>query len=119
MSNLNDMTKTELLNIPYRKKGDEKTKCISFVLIPTRKLHDSGYRFFDYVACDEDRPICKIHGGDNLQLKGDQWQMDCLKKSGYFRVFNWKVNNAKNIKIIIGHSLSTMEIWVESDAADE
>lgn len=111
--NLNDMTKTELINIPYRESWDVKVKCTSFVLIPTRKLHDSGYRFFDYVACNGDKPICKIHGGDLLRLKGDQWQMDCLKKSGYLRMFNWGVDLSENIKIIIGHFLSTIEIWVE------
>ena len=120
-----EMSRKEFESMPYR-KWDEETKCRSLVLLPLRSLHESGYRNIDLICIDkDDAPICKVGSGDVIHIEGigglgygwlekyntcpkmvkpHAFNIDCLPKSGLFRLFGPKV-------IIVGNSLSSLEIY--------
>lgn len=81
----------------------------SLVILPTRRMHDSGYRAMYFVACKGNNPIVKLSGGsDVIHINGIggfgykwseryvgcpsaippvAWSIDCLKVSGLLRLF--------------------------------
>ena len=126
--NINDMSRKELMdNIPY-KKWEEEIICTDIIIVPIQKKHESGFRIMDYIACQNNKTICKLSGcSDILNLDGiggygnDKlkkstyitnrlpipWTIDCLNKSGLLRIF------IPNYKLFIptGPSVSNMEIY--------
>lgn len=95
---INAMKLKEFYKVPYRECFDSKIECNSLVILPTKKLHDSGYRCMDFVAVDKhDYPNCRCSGcSDVLRLYNDflypypkleKLSIDCLLKSGLLRVF--------------------------------
>lgn len=72
-----------------------------FVLIPTRKYHDSGFRIMDIVIVKDDKPIGRYADTtDSFQLYCHnnhpyKWCMDCLPKSGFIRV--WAASHTSKI----------------------
>jgi hypothetical protein len=112
MKPITEMTKQEFAELPHKKWNEDVGKFDALVIIPgkSRDLHDSGYRNIIYVFCKNNYPICKSSGGsDVLHINGiggyggykinlDQvlktrlapvidWNIDCLPKSGYLRLF--------------------------------
>lgn len=90
-------------------------------------VHDSGYRCMDFVACDGDKPICRLSGySDVIHLDGigrygmnwldeygtvprlippSGWSMDCLIESGLMRL--WPSSG----KMICGAGMSSFEVY--------
>lgn len=82
----------------------------SLVILPQRRMHDSGYRRMSFVACKGDTPIVKLGGGsDVIHIDGIggfgykwnerfgvcpqtvppvSWSIDCLKTSRLMRLFS-------------------------------
>ena len=107
-----EMTKEDFEKVPGRERFDSDVGTFnSLVIIPTDKMHDSGYLRMDFVAVDdEDEPIALLSGcSDVLHIDGiggygrdyryagiipfsspipiRAWSIDCLPKSGYLRLF--------------------------------
>ena len=123
---IHEMTIKEFFNLP-RRKWDEKIICDSIIILPTRKKHDSGYLCIDFVAVNDDEPMCLLSGySDILRLDGKEgygykwaeknqgippvlvppsgWSIDCLP-NGLLRV--WPSSR----KIICMPALSSFEIY--------
>ena len=109
---INKMTIKEFKTLKFINTQFEKPKNIFFtgvVLLPMdgRRLHDSGYRNIDFIACQGNEPIGKLSGcSDVLHINGIgacirykktvngcavdynvSWSIDCLPTSGLFRLF--------------------------------
>lgn len=74
----------------------------SLVILPTRQIHDSGFRVMHFAVIVDNKPICKLAGcsdvmklggtggwnGDNpSEARAMGWSIDCLKISGLLRLF--------------------------------
>jgi hypothetical protein len=119
------MTKKEFESLPVRKWGEEISLCDSLVILPTNHKHDSGYMTMDFVACNENRPICRLSGCSDVlhidgiggygereegkffpdMIKPRAWSIDCLPKSKLLRLFS------AHGKIRCGLALSSFEIY--------
>ena len=134
--NIKDMTKEDFDKVPsYMDVGfDYKSaKLNSIVIIPTNKIHESGYLCMDYVAVGKDmEPICRFDGySDVLAIDGiggygkhyeamsfpgypkcliecKGWSIDCLPKSGYLRLFARQMLTRDDPYV-----LSTFEIYAD------
>ncbi len=101
-----EMTKTEFNQVKNREYFDTDIgEFDSLVLIPKRGSHDSGFRLMNFVAVKNNIPVCRLSGcSDVLHIDGicgvgkwrrtiprqvspKGWSIDCLKKSGLFRLF--------------------------------
>lgn len=111
----NYMTVEDFMKVPYWRDvidGDDLRgfEFDSLVIIPTNDIHESGFRCMDFVALDNHgEPICRLSGvSDVLKLDGiggygiwspyikpypprmiepKSWSIDCLKESGFLRIF--------------------------------
>lgn len=110
-----EMTRKDFEKIPHRKFG-EQIKCDSIVLLPLRSHHSSGFRNIDFIAVDDKgKPICSCSGcSDVIHFNDEFWtisnsgcKIDCLGKSGLFRIFP----TDPSMKIIIGIACSDALIW--------
>jgi hypothetical protein len=125
-ANITTMTLAEFRLIPQRERFDEKITCDSLVILPTPRMHDSGYRCIQVVAVEQTHPLCSVAGGSDVicldgigglgrntsreitlfsQAISGGWQIDCLPKSGLFRLC------VSGRKIRIGMALSSLEIY--------
>ncbi len=127
---IDDMTRKDFEAVPWRKDWCSPIKCHSMVILPSRKIHDSGYRCMDFVAIDKNGiPICRLSGcSDVIHIEGiggygykwmerygtcpqqipcAAWSIDCLPKSGLLRI--WP--NSENNGMICGESLSSFSIY--------
>lgn len=75
----------------------------SLVILPTRRLHDSGYRIMHFAVIVNNKPVCKMMGcSDVMKIGGTAgyngkatfsqivpvgWSIDCLATSGLLRLF--------------------------------
>jgi hypothetical protein len=107
--NIANMTRKDFEKVPYRTSFNQDVGDFdSLIILSTRKKHDSGYRCIDFIACVEDKPICRLSGcSDVLHINGIggygykwiekgigipskvdvvPWSIDCLPKSGLFRI---------------------------------
>lgn len=127
MNDLNAMTRKQFEALPEREAWDEETpdvRCI--VVLPTRRLHDSGYRALDFVLVSPDKMV-RIGGcSDVIHVDGiggygprdekrrllpnlvppSGWSVDCLK-CGLLRFF------CNSGRITAGVALSSFEIWAQ------
>ncbi len=112
MTDINEMTKKELMSIRYREQSEDIGRFGSLIIIPMTgkdKLHDSGYRAMDFIAVKDNEPLCRLSGvsdvihiggiggfGHNWMEKYQgcpanvppiSWSIDCLAKSGLLRLF--------------------------------
>ena len=117
----NNMTRKELEAVRV-KAWDEDIKFHSFVLLPTKRLHDSGYGIFSAVLIDEDdNPICRtsschdvVHlngiGGLNFcrrnETKSCSWSIDLLPTSKLFRLWDSSAGGLTS-----GLDLSSLEVF--------
>jgi len=124
--NINKMTKKEFESFPVR-KWNEDIKFNSIVILPSRRLHDSGYRLMDFVAIRAGKVICRLSGCSdvihvdgiggfgynwNEKYKGcptlvppSGWNIDCLPRSGLLHI--WPRSNS----MTVGDALSSFEIF--------
>ena len=124
--NVQDMTREDFEKIPRRKNSFAPVKPFnSLVIIPTDEEHDSGYMCMDFVAVDQNnQPIERLSGcSDVLNINGIGgygnwratecipimippigWSIDCLKGSGYLRLFCGQI-------LTCGNSLSNFEVY--------
>lgn len=126
---LSDWTRKELLELPRRKWNENIGEFNSLIIIPTRRIHDSGYRCMDFVSVLNGEPTYLLSGcSDVIHIEGigglahnwiqkggvhelvtpTDWSIDCLKKSGLLHIFCHK-------KIIAGEALSSFEIFSIKD----
>jgi len=122
MKSINEMTRKEFEKLPYNDDWrNEKLKNIrGLVIIPTRRMHDSGYRIIEVIAYGENLEPIKVGGcsdvlnfdgiggrGKNYETGAEDhggWNMDCLGKSGLFHI--WCEG-----PIEIGHALSNFQFY--------
>ena len=125
--NVENMSRTDFFKLPARARfNSDEGLFSSIVLLPTLRKHNSGYRALDFVGCRGNEPFCRLSGcSDVLDLEGiggfgfkwhkkygkcpdmipvSGWAIDCLFKSGLFRIW-------PNKKIKVGAALSTFEIF--------
>ena len=122
------MTRKEFEVLPYRDK-DRPIVFDSLVILPGRAkdLHNSGYRYMDFVAVIRNCPLCRLSGhSDALHIDGigswrrvqdtpPNWTIDCLPKSGLLRIWPGPY------KMTCGPALSNFEIYctTEKDNCNE
>lgn len=120
MSKLSTMSRKDFYAIPLRESWSCEIECNALVMLPQgTRLHDSGYRFLDAVACMFDEPLCRVAGGSDVFMFGApseiwtkertpqhavSWGMDSLKRSGLLRIFLFDYN------MQIGASLSSLDV---------
>ena len=120
------MTRKEFEALPSR-KWNEEIICDTVIILPSRRLYDSGYRCLDFVAVNsKNEPLCLLSGcsdviyfdgiggyGDNWINKYGHcpslippsgWKMDCLPKTGLLRFWC-------DGKIKCGAALSSFEVY--------
>jgi len=67
---LGDWTRKEFEALPCR-AWDEEIEFTSMVILPTRRIHDSGYRCMDFVACKNQVPFVRLSGcSDVIHVDG-------------------------------------------------
>ena len=130
--NVNDMTIDDFEKIPdFRECTDEtdvnrEVSFNSIVIIPDASIHSSGYRNMNYVLVSKDgEPMFRLNGpSDVLHLNGIGgfgveyeggglvaacgWRIDCLKTSGYLRLFS---RDGLHLRNCSGYFGSSFEIY--------
>lgn len=120
-----EMKKKDFKNLPHREWNEDIGEFDSLVIIPLNHKHDSGFMCMDFVAVNDNEPICLLSGcSDVIHIDGiggygkwisgevprtvipKSWSIDCIP-CGYLRIF------ANNCKLTCGHALSSFEIWSE------
>lgn len=87
--NILKMKKTDFEKIPYRKFFNDKQPFFSsYVLIPLKKKHSSGWNCIKIIGCINDEPIVALTTTTDLlyTFKVDRLNIDCLP-CGYLRLF--------------------------------
>ena len=116
MKDIMEMSREEFFELPYRTGRGLFGLFDSIVILPCDEVDRSGYAMFDFVACKEKKPICRLSGCSdvlhlegimgNNEVKNPAWTIDCLPKSGLLRVFP-----RYGIKIKVGACGSPFDIW--------
>jgi len=135
MTNINKMTRKEFKALPLRHWQEDVGEFDSLIILPQRKMHDSGYRCMDFVGVRKDEAVCRLSGcSDVIHIEGiggygfqwlkrygtvpkqvhpTEWNIDCLPKSGLLRLFS-------RGHIRVGDALSSFEIYsIPSRAQDK
>lgn len=77
----------------WKGETESPTEVDCLIIMPTRKLHDSGYRIIDIVVIKDEEPIGKFSNmTDVLQIVRSNetprtWSMDWLRVSGLMRIW--------------------------------
>jgi len=126
VSNYTDWPQKKFRELPTR-KHDETILCDCLVILPTRKIHDSGFRCMDAVAVVGNEPLCLVSGvSDVIHIDGiggfgewnpghgipasvpaKGWSIDCLPGSGLLRI--WPNHPTYQLKIT--EPYSSLEIY--------
>jgi len=131
--NIENMTITEFRQVRSRVSFQEDIgKFDSLIILPTRQIHDSGYRCMDFVAVRGTLPVCRLSGcSDVIHIDGvggygkwsgeipdailaKGWSIDCLRKSGLFRIFTGGC-----YKLRCGAALSSFDIYAIKKPEDK
>jgi hypothetical protein len=116
-------TRKELEALPGREWNEDIGEFDSFIILPMRKIHDSGYRIMSIVAVKSGIPFCRLTAcSDVIHLDGTGgygkfkglpslitprwWRIDCLRKSGLLHIFT-------ETKLTAGDALSDFDIFAE------
>lgn len=111
-----DMTRKEFEAVPHRKWGEDIGLFATLVILPTRRMHDSGYRCIEFVAVRDGKPLKRLGGGSDVVHVGGLaqpllewvkvgWSIDCLPKSGLLQLF------CPGHYIRVGMDLSSFEVY--------
>ena len=130
---IDKMSKADFKKVRVRNWEEDIGEFDAVVIIPgnSRDLHDSGYRHITYCLCKNNEPVCLTSGGsDVIHLNGiggyganwvekygtvprlvppAAWNMDCLPKTGYLRLWDSQHN------LTCGVDLSSFEVYVASE----
>ena len=123
---VNEWTRKEFEALPLRKWGEDIGVFDSLIILPQRRIHDSGYACMDFVAVSDEEPKCLLSGCSDVihingiggfgfnwtgkygtvpnQINPIAWSIDCLKTSKLLRLFTEK-------KLRAGEALSSFEIY--------
>lgn len=130
-----EMTRKEILSVPQRKWDEDIGYFNTLIIVPTRRMHDSGYRCMDFVACKDGQPIRRLSGcSDVVHLGGIGgynrnylkdgftgipqtivpigWNIGCLKKSGLLQIFT-------HGHLYAGTALSSFELYHEPNVKEQ
>lgn len=97
-------TRKDFEALPDISELNDKPEIVdSLVILPTRRMHDSGYRIMHFAAIVNNKPICRLAGcSDVIKIGGIAgyngkstlnqvvpigWSIDCLATSGLLRLF--------------------------------
>ena len=108
MKYINDWTRKEFEALRERRRHEDIGEFDSLIILPTRRLHESGFRCMDYVAVIGEEPICRLSGCSDLICldKMTGGKIDCLKGSGLLSIFT-----QGKLKVdIASFSYSTLEL---------
>lgn len=115
------MTRKEFEALPCRKWDEDIGEFDTLVILPTRHIHDSGYRCMDFIACVGSKAIIRLSGcsdvihldgiggygkwsgaiPESIKIKG--WSIDCLRTSGLLRLFS-------SYRLTVGSALSSFAV---------
>lgn len=125
MKTLTDWTRKDFETLPCRNWDEDIGEFDSLVILPTRHIHDSGYRCMDFIAVKGDTPFVRLsgcsdvihidgiggygkdwvsRGGVPMLIEPKGWRIDSLKKSGLLRLF-------ANGKMTVGAALSSFDVY--------
>jgi hypothetical protein len=118
--------------LPYREHfASNEEPFDSIVILPTKYIHDAGFRCMDFVGIRNFKPVCRLSGcSDIIHFDGiggfgyrwinkggvptttpvKDWNIDCLPTSGLLRIFSHQH------KILAGSSLGSFEIFAVENA---
>ena len=124
--NIQTMRVWQFKLLPHRRWDEEIGEFDSLIILPTKHIHDSGYRALDFIATHYEKPICRLSGCSDVihiegiagmgykwlerygrcpdKIKPRDWSIDCLAKSGLLRLF-------AHHKMVCGAALSSFEIY--------
>lgn len=86
---INKMTKRQFKKLPVIDDFQDCVPINSIILLPHRKLHDSGYRSYQVVTCWNMQPIGICGKTDILDVffeNKSEIKIDCLRKSKLMRI---------------------------------
>ena len=64
-------TRKEFDDLPLIEWKENKVEFDSLVILPTRHIHDSGYRCMDFVAVAKNKPLYRLSGwSDVIHIDG-------------------------------------------------
>ena len=117
--NIYRMKQSDFKDIPL-KEDIEPVIFDSLVIIPSKRIHDSGWRTMDFIAVKHNEPLFKISGNtDVLNIDGiggygdfgipnsrpiEGWKIDCLP-CGFLRLTNNKQ------MMVQGYAVSDYEVF--------
>lgn len=135
---IEEWTIEEFENLPMRGWNQDIGNFDSLIILPTKEIHDSGFRCMDFIAVKGENPIYRLSGcSDVIHIDGinglgscwfnkhneirtiktipiSAWNIDCLRESGLLRIFCF----GKSLKA--GTSISSFEIFsVEEDQGEQ
>lgn len=121
MNALNRLSKRAFYSVAPRENWAKPVECDSLVFLPLgTRLHDSGYRFMDAVACDGETLLCRVSGcSDAFEINSTsniftkestpfstgRVGFDVLARSGLLRV--WRSDGP----MYVSSALSTLSIY--------
>lgn len=84
--NIDNMTRRQFEELPLIE--EDNVDVDSIVLLPTKRLHDSGYNYYGVVICNKHEAIgrCEYYDIFAMQIDTDILRIDCLHKSGLMRI---------------------------------
>ena len=89
---INNATKSELLQDLRVAEYGEKIDCNQIIIVPNKR-HSSGYRGMMFILCKNSKPLCLLKGNsdvlhltDYYKNKDARAKIDCLYKSKLIRV---------------------------------
>lgn len=118
MKTFENWTRKELEALPKRGWNQDIGKFERLIILPTKRLHDSGFRQMDLVAVKDNIPFIRLSGcSDVIHIDGiggfsiqekmfslGGWCIDCLRVSGLLCLFN-------DNSIKVGPTLSSFEVF--------
>lgn len=119
-------TRKEFEALPERKWSENIGEFDCLIILPTKRIHDSGFRCMDFIAVIKSVPTYRLSGWSDIihidgiggygykwfenyrgipdMIRAVGWSIDCLKTSGLLRMF-------ANNKLVAGDALSSFEIY--------
>lgn len=114
-----NMRRKDFLKLPKREWGQDIGHCTGIVIIPTKRVHDSGYICMDFASvvhgeagyllsdCSDVIHVGGLHSLIFNQGANVMWSIDCLRKSGYLHLFTLSGETFE-----VGPSISSFELKV-------
>jgi len=129
MKDINDMTEKEFLDIEKETNTGRPIQFDSLVILPTKYVHDSGYRSMDFVLIKDSKPLIRLdtysdvihingitgHGDLSYRkfddpLESIRWCIDCLKTSNLLRLYTIDTK-----LVTYTPTLSSFEVFIDEN----